>query len=182
MARGPTIVFTNPQILITTSTAGNSTTSSTSAAPFYNVSEWFRSIQLDISADEKEDTTFGLTAKSRVQGLFDWGFEAEANKDFLSSGVISFTGTSGQGGAFPATAPGQWSLDGLTYDLLNNKAKFHIFVRPYATQNRSSDNPEYWGPVRLFTHRGVGGAIGDVLTTPLSFKGSGNFNRFTSTT
>jgi hypothetical protein len=172
MARGATIVFTNPVVYISTSTAIMSTaTASSTVANLvpYNLSEWFRQITLDISADEKEDTTFGLTAKSRVQGLFDWGFEAEALTDYASTGITMSSG-------------GSWSFDGLMYDLLNNKVKFNIAVRPNAGVVRSSDNPEYGGPVRLFTHRGVGGAIGDVLVSPRSFKGSGNFTRTVSAT
>jgi hypothetical protein len=155
MARGATVVFTNPAVYITTSTVATST----HATDAYDVSTWFRQITLDISADEKEDTTFGLTAKSRVQGLFDWGFQSEAIQDYASTGI--------------GTAKG---LDNVMYDLLNNKIKFNVFVRP-ANAAISSDNPEYGGPVRLFSHRPVGGAIGDVLMTPLSFKGSGNFAR-----
>jgi hypothetical protein len=155
MARGPTIVFTAPAMYITTST----TPTQGGAANTYDVSTWFRSVQLDINADEKEDTTFGLTAKSRVQGLFDWAFESEAVQDYASTGIQTAMG-----------------LDNLMYDLLNTKAKFNIFVRP-ANTAVTSDNPEYGGPVRLFSHRPVGGAVGDVLMTPLSFKGSGNFTR-----
>src|SRR5262245_52979262 len=128
MARGNTVVFTNPSISITTSTAATST-----QAGALDVSQWFRQIQLDISADEKEDTTFGLTARSRVQGLFDWSFESEAISDYASTGISA-----------------SYGLDKILFDLINNKVKFNIFVRPDAATAFSSDNPEYGGPVRLF--------------------------------
>jgi hypothetical protein len=139
---------------MTTSTAGMSTGTGT-----YDVSSWFRSLTMEFTADDHDDTTFGLTAHSHVQGLYSWSAQGEAFQDYASTGIAAGMG-----------------IDSLFYDLLNNKIKFNIFVRPILAA-RSSDNPEYSGPVRSFAHRAIGGSIGDPLMLSVNFQGSGNFSR-----
>lgn len=157
MARGNTTVFTNPAVYLGTSTAIGSTSTGV-----YDVSSWFTQMRMTIEADRLEDTTFGLTAHSYVPGLKNWSFESEAIADYASTGIDTAKG-----------------LDSVLYDLLNNGVKFNVFVRP-VNAARTSDNPEYGGPVRLFTHNPVGGNVGEVLKTPLRIQGSGNFSRYTS--
>jgi hypothetical protein len=129
---------------------------------------------MELTADDHDDTTFGLTAHSHVQGLYAWSIQSDAFQDFTaSSGALPGIATS--------TENSSDSLDFIMYDLLANKIKFNTVLRP-SNAARSSDNPEYGGPVRLFTHRPVGGNVGDPLMTGLSLQGAGNFLRYTSST
>ena len=162
MGKGATVVFTNPSVYISTSTNEFATSTGTTTA--YDLAGWFRSAKLEVKVDEKEDTVFGNTAHSRVQGLEDVSLVCEAIQDFASTGIAAALG-----------------LDGLIYDLLKNKRKVNVCVRPLNAA-RTSDNPEYQAQVRVFSHSPVSGGIGEVLATTLNFMGAGNWTRLTSAT
>lgn len=160
MANAAPVIFTGAQVFVGTSSSVFAT--STAAPLAIDISTRVRSVRLSYTADEHDDTVMGLTSHSRVQGLFSWDVELECLQDFDSGGTPN-------------------SIDELFFDLLDNKVKFNVCVRPVAGV-RSSDNPEYQGPVRVRSHDPVTGAVGDLLTTRIPLMSAGNLSRKTSGT
>ena len=146
MANPSPIIFTNAYFAFATSTG----------AVTIDFSNHVQAIRLTFSADEQDDTVMGLTSHSRVQGLFSWTGEVDLLQDFESTG---------------ATA-----VDAKFFDLLNNKIKFNMAIRPFNAA-RSSDNPEYNGLVRVFQHNPLQGAVGDLLKITVPLMSAGNLNR-----
>lgn len=136
------VIFTNAQIVLTTSTE--------------DISNYVQSVAIDTNADEHDDTTMGLTYRSRVPGLKTGSIDVTLKQNFSSTATLN--------------------IDKLFWDKYNNNSKFTIAIRPVAAA-RSSDNPEYSAPVRIFTYRPLGGTVGDLLTNPVRLLFSGNLTR-----
>lgn len=148
-------VFTNALVRISTSTSP----ATPEAAGMTNVSGQVSRVRLTREFDEHDDTHMGLTAHSRTPGLENWNVDLELNQ--------SFTGAAGT------------NIDDLLHTIIDGKVKMRVAVRT-CNGARSSDNPEYFGSARLFTHSPYDGAVGDLLKTNPSFRSAGNLSRFTS--
>ena len=122
------------------------------------LSDHMQEISLILEYDDINDDRMGITAHSHIPGLLGWRVEGTMIQNFASTG-----GTAGTG------------IDKLIYSKAGG-ASFTIAVRP-VNAARTSDNPEYTGPVVLLTHNPIAGRIGSLAVSPLRFMGSGNLTR-----
>lgn len=140
----PSKVFTNPYVMLTTSSQA--------------LHSQLTSITLNEVFDEHDDTRFGMTSHSRIPGLSSWSLEGEAVSEYLSTEAV----------------PLDKVLEGL-----KGGGAFEVEVRP-ENAARSSDNPGYVGNVRMFERTPLGGAVGELLKTPIRFLSAGSLSRLTS--
>lgn len=70
----PTTVFTNPYVVLTTSTQ--------------SLHSQLRAVRLVRTFDEHDDTRFGMTDHSRVPGLGSWSLELEAISEYGSTEAV----------------------------------------------------------------------------------------------
>lgn len=112
-----------------------------------NLSNFVRSVQLQVEQDELETNTMGGNGyKSRIGGLKDWNVQIEFNSDF---GV----------GAVDATI---WPLFGTTTS---------IAIKPTSAAV-STTNPEYQGTVLVNQVNPMGGSVGEVSTVEVQWPGA----------
>lgn len=119
-----------------------------------NVSAYVRSVTLNQSADELDDTAMGDSYRSRLGGLKDWSIDVEFNQDYAAS-------------ATDATLSAIAALSNPTTTLK---------LRP-TTAAISTTNPEWNGTGLLKDYGAVDGGIGDLLTAKASFSGAGAIDR-----
>lgn len=172
----PSVIFTDAQVLLATSTAAvgsSATATGTGATTPFDLSDFVTAVRISYTADEHDDTVMGLTAHSRVQGLFSYDVELELLQDFTSTNVTRLNST----GHMSVTG-----IDKLFFDLIDNKAKVACFIKPVASVARSSDNPEYHATVRVRSHQPMTGAVGDLLKTTVPLMSAGNLLRLVGTT
>lgn len=166
------IILNQAEVLLGTSTAMVSTASGTSTttniAP-YDISAFVRRVRLQRQYDLHDDTRMGHTAHSRIAGLEDWTAELEVLQEFQTCTIA----TNNTGGGVPT------NIDKLVSSILGVRAM--IAIRPVAG-SRTSDNPEFQGPVMLESYSPIDGAVGDLLSMTIPFRSAGNLTRYTSTT
>lgn len=150
-------LFTNPRIIFSTST-----TLGVDSSAALDGSIHARRASINIQFDDNDVTTFGDSFHAHAAGLGDWSAQIDFFTDFRSSGLGTTQG-----------------IDKTLFDLALNKIRFNIGIRP-TNAARTSDNPEYTGPVTIFTHDPLSGEIGAPLMTPLQLRGAGNLQRLTS--
>lgn len=150
-------LFTNPQIRFSTSTSIG-----IQDATMLDASAHARRASINIQFDDNDVTTFGDSFHAHAAGLGDWSAQVDFFTDFRSTGLGAAQG-----------------IDKTLFDLALNKVRFNIAIRP-VNAARSSDNPEYNGPVTIFTHDPLSGEIGAPLMTPLQLRGAGNLLRTTT--
>lgn len=142
------LILNNAQVWLSTST-------STSTA--IDISAYVTRIRLQRQFDLHDDTRMGHTAHSRIAGIEDWTAELELLQDFQASGIDATHG-----------------LDKTMAAILGVKAL--LIMRPVLAA-KSSDNPEFSGPVMLESYSPLDGAVGDLLKLTVPFRSAGNLTR-----
>src|SRR5262245_18280390 len=166
----PELIFNNAEVWLSTSTGIFSTTTATSTSAnggMYDISMYVTRVRLQRQFDLNDDTRMGHTAHSRIAGLEDWTAELEILQDFASSGISTNVNNGG-------LATG---MDKLIAGILG--VKCNLAIRPVAAA-RSSDNPEFQGPVMLESYNPMDGAVGDLLKITIPFRSAGNLTRITA--
>lgn len=120
-----------------------------------DLSAHVKSVSIDYSAAELDDTAMGDSSTSRIAGLKDWSVSVEFNQDYAA-------------GAVDATL---FSLVGA--------AAFAVIVKPNGGTT-SATNPSFTGNAILTGYNPVSGAVGDLAAASASFAGSGTLARATS--
>jgi hypothetical protein len=115
------------------------------------LSSYVKSVTLNVSADELDDTAMGDTYRSRLGGLKDWSVTIEFNNDFAASAVDVTL----------------WSLLGTTTT---------VKVRPTSSAI-SATNPEYSGSVLVSQLAPAGNTVGDLASTSVTWNGAGTLSR-----
>ena len=147
-------VFTNAQVILSTSTALGT----------HDVSNLCTQVELVRSYDLLDDTTMGETAHSRKAGLET----ISANMEFVQA---------------YSTAGGQENLDSLLNTLAEIGATGNSFLVAIAAKNTtiSETNPRYTFLAVLENYTPVGGNIGEILKTTVPFQsGGGSITRASS--
>lgn len=119
-----------------------------------DLSDHVRQVTLNVSAAELDDTAMGDTFRSRIGGLKDWSVTIEFNQDYAASEV-------------DATL---WPLLGTTTT---------VVVKPTSSAV-SATNPSYSGSVLVSGYNPVGGSVGDLATTSVTWQGAGALARATA--
>lgn len=116
-----------------------------------DLSDFVRSVTLEVSADELDDTAMGDTYRSRIGGLKDWSVAVEFNSDFAASAV-----------------------DTTLFPLLGTVVE--VKIRP-TSGAISSTNPEYVGNVLISQVNPMDNAVGDLATVSVTWPGAGTLTR-----
>lgn len=119
-----------------------------------NLSDHVRQVTLNVSADELDTTAMGSTYRARIGGLKDWTVTVEFNNDYAASNV-----------------------DATLWPLLGTTTTIAIRATSGA---KSATNPEYSGSVLVSQLAPVGGSVGDLATTSVTWQGAGTLTRATS--
>lgn len=112
-----------------------------------DLSDYVRSVTLNVEADELDDTAMGDTYRSRIGGLKDWSVSVEFNSDFAASLV-----------------------DATLFPLLGTVVA--ITTKP-TSGAISATNPEYQGNVLISQVNPMGNGVGDLATVSVQWPGSG---------
>ena len=116
-----------------------------------DLSDHVRSITIDISAAELDDSAMGDDWRSRIGGVKDWSVTLEFNQGFAASEV-------------DATL---WPLLGTTTT---------ITVKP-TSDGVGATNPSYSGSVLVSDHKPLANAYGDLATMSVTYPGAGTLTR-----
>jgi len=119
-----------------------------------DLSDHVRSVTLDISAEEQDDTAMGATFRSRKGGLKDGSISLEFNSDFAAA-----------------------EIDATIFPILGTSVAFDIRATSSAV---SATNPKYTGSCLVTQHVPVGNAVGDLATTSVTWPTTGTITRATS--
>lgn len=119
-----------------------------------NLSDHVRSVTLEVSADELEDTAMGDTYRSRIGGLKDSSWTIEFNQDFAASNV-----------------------DATLFPLLGTVAT--IVGKPTSAAV-SATNPSYTGSALITQHSPIANGVGDLATMSVTWPGAGAVTRATA--
>jgi hypothetical protein len=119
-----------------------------------NLSDHVRSVTLDITSEEQDDTAMSATFRSRKGGLKDGSISLEFNSDFAASEV-----------------------DATIFPILGTSVAFDI--RP-TSGSVSSTNPKYTGNCLVTQHVPFGNAVGDLATVSVTWPTTGTISRATS--
>jgi hypothetical protein len=115
-----------------------------------DLSDHVRSVTINASAEEVDDTNMGDTARVRLPGLLDWSIDIEMAQDFAASEV-----------------------DATLWPLFSNKTTFTVVVKPTSAAVGAT-NPTYTGTGALFEYHPLDGAVGDLCTTPVTILSAGS--------
>ena len=150
------VVFTNAQVLLATSTG----------TPANDISSLVTSVELSRTYDLLDDTVMGESARSRKAGLETVTANVELIQRFSTS-----------------TSAGLLNIDELLQTLADRSSSgkgFSMHIRPVNT-TRSASNPEYQFQAVLESYSPIAGAIGEILKTTVPFQsGGGSLSRVTS--
>lgn len=119
-----------------------------------DLSDYVRSVTLNVSADELDDTAMGDTYRSRIGGLRDWSVSVEFNSDFGASLV-----------------------DATLFPLLGSTTT--VTVKPTSSAT-SATNPIYSGSVLVSQVNPMGNSVGDLATVSVTWNGAGTLTRATA--
>ncbi len=119
-----------------------------------NISDHGNKVEIPVTVQDKDTTTFGQTWVTRVGGLKD----AALSIDFLNDFVAA-------------------NLDSVFWPLLGTVVTFEI--RPTSAA-RGTGNPAYTGSILIKEWKPVMGKVGDLVTVSVSFPTSGAVLRQTS--
>ena len=114
-----------------------------------------KSVTLEVSAEDLDDSAMGDTYHSRLAGLKDWNVSVEFNQDY---------------------AAGQ--VDATLFPLIG-AAAFAIAIRPTSAAVGAT-NPNYNGSVILTGYTPAGGEVGSLASASASFAGASTLTRSTS--
>ena len=147
-------IFTNAKLVVSTSTSAGTR----------DISNRLMEVELSEEFEEHDDTTMGLTSRSRAIGLGTWSINCTVLQAF-------------------ATADGGENIDQLVNtwrDISSTGNKFLVELRK-ANADRDNTNPEYSGLVVMRTRQPLRGAVGDLLTQDIEFLSAGDLTRTTAT-
>ena len=119
-----------------------------------DLSDHVRSVILDLTSEEQDDTAMGANFRSRKGGLKDGSISLEFNSDFAAS-----------------------EIDATIFPILATSVAFEI--RPTSSA-ASSTNPKYTGNCLVTQHVPFGNAVGDLATTSVTWPTTGTVSRATS--
>lgn len=122
-----------------------------------DLSAYVQEVTVRFQRDDKDNTRMGHTSKSRKKGLGEWSFQATLIQQYGSA----------QGGV---------DIDLLLWTELNADTVGTVKFKPFNAAI-AAHNPEYSGPATPFMHDIAKGKTGDLLTTSVEFKSSGNLAR-----
>jgi hypothetical protein len=119
-----------------------------------NVSDHGNKVEIPVTVQDKDSTTFGQSWVNRVGGLKD----AQLSIDFLNDFVAA-------------------QLDSIFWPLLGTVVTFEI--RP-TSAGRGTGNPAYTGSIFIKEWKPIAGKVGDLVSVSVSFPTSGTVLRQTS--
>jgi hypothetical protein len=131
-----TIVFTDAYVMINS----------------VELSDHVKSVTLNYSADDVEDTNMGDTTHIHLGGLLNWSLDVEFASDWASG-----------------------EIDATLFSLVG-AASVTVAVRPVNT-TIASTNPEYTGSAVLLDYPPISGAVGELKTTTAHFEAAGALTR-----
>src|SRR5262245_589377 len=103
------------------------------------------SVEISVSKDEIDTTSFNGSGRERKAGLQDNSFTLNFQQDFAASNV-----------------------DATLFPLWNNETEFAVAVRP-TTAAVSATNPEYYGTCILLEYSPLNGKVGELSETSVTF-------------
>lgn len=118
------------------------------------VSDHGNKVEISVTVEDKDTTTFGQTYKTRVGGLKDGSISIDFLNDFTAA-----------------------QLDSIFWPLLGTVVAFEI--RPTSSA-RAVTNPAYTGSILIKEWKPIGGGVGDLDSVSVSFPTSGTVLRQTS--
>lgn len=120
-----------------------------------DLSDHVRQVTINYSAEMQDKTAMGDFTRTRLGGLLDWSLELNFNQDFAASNV-----------------------DATLFPIVGSSVA--IVVRPNKTAAISPTNPEFQGNGVLESYAPLGGNVGDMAETPVTFQGDDTLTRATS--
>lgn len=115
------------------------------------------SVEIDVTKDEIDTTSFSGGGHERAAGLQDNKFKLNFQQDFAVNEV-----------------------DATLYPLWNNETEFFVAVRP-VTAVVSATNPEFYGTCILLDYSPLNGKVGELSETSVEFPVQrGTFTRDTT--
>jgi hypothetical protein len=118
------------------------------------VSDHGNKVEINVTVEDKDTTTFGQTFKTRTGSLKDGTIAITFLNDFVAA-----------------------NLDSIFWPLLGTVVTFEI--RPTSSA-RGTGNPAYTGSVLIKEWKPIGGGVGDLVDVSVSFPTSGAVLRQTS--
>jgi len=122
------------------------------------LTSYVKSLTLNYSRAEVDDTCMGDEGIARLRGLIDWNLDLEFAQDF-----------------------GSGLLDAMLYPMMTTtKASLTVTVRP-TTSNVGTGNPNYRGEGLIFEYTPASGSVGDLATASASIRCAANASTVVST-
>lgn len=122
-------------------------------------SDHVSSVEVNVSKDEIDTTSFDGSGRERKAGLQDNSFVLNFQQDFAASEV-----------------------DATLFPLWNNETEFTVAAKPTASAACSTTNPEYYGTCILLEYSPLNGKVGELSETSVTFPVQrGTFTRDTTT-
>lgn len=119
-----------------------------------NLSPFVRSMTLSYSAEEKDDTAMGDSARSHIGGLKDWALDVEFFQDYAVSAV-----------------------DATLFSIVGTAVPIEVRSDAGAV---SATNPKFTGTGLIVSYQPVAGTVGENQMAPVRIIGVGNLARATS--
>lgn len=119
-----------------------------------DLSNRVRSVSVEYSADEVEDTTMGADTHTALGGLKNWSMDIEFAQDFASGNV-----------------------DATMFSLVGTQTT--VEVRP-VNASRSATNPGYTGTALVASYNPIGQSVGELATAPVRVRSAGTLSRATA--
>ena len=116
-----------------------------------DISDHVRTVTLNYSAEEQDDTTMGDDTRTNLGGLKTWSLDLEVANDFAAS-----------------------QIDSLMFPLVGTQVA--VVFRPTSAAV-GAGNPEYSGTGMLSTYNPVGQSVGDLATAPITIVSAGTLAR-----
>lgn len=118
------------------------------------LSTYCKSIKLDISAEELDDTAMGDTFHSRIAGLKDWTVSLEFHQDVANT-----------------------LLDAIVFPLLGTVAAAEFRATSSAV---GTSNPKYSGNLLVSQWNPFGASVGELAPVSVTWPGAGTLTRATA--
>jgi hypothetical protein len=116
-----------------------------------DISSYVRTVTLNYSAEEVDNTTMGATTRINLGGLKNWSLDLEVANDFAAS-----------------------QIDSVVFPLVGTQVA--VIFRP-TTAVVGTSNPQYSGTGMLSTYNPVGQSVGDLATAPITIVSAGTLAR-----
>ncbi len=121
-----------------------------------DLSDRAKSVTLNMSRDDIDDTNMGNATRVHKAGLKDWSIDVEFAQDFAASEV-----------------------DATLWPIFDNGTTVTVIIRP-KNEAVASTNPSYYGSAVLLSYPPIGGSVGELMMTSVSFTAAGDLTRATS--